>query len=82
MNLLIEGNRVKTTSDYDVRMIRALPKLEGMKRWASGKVFTFENTPYNIEVWKSVFPFAEVKGMTGATAPREATSGSSAPDEA
>jgi len=82
MNLLIEGNRVKTTSDYDVRMIRALPKLEGMKRWASGKVFTFENTPYNIEVWKSVFPFAEVKGMTGTTAPREATSGFSEPDEA
>jgi len=75
MNILIDGNRVRTTSEYDVRMIRALPKLEGQKRWASGKVFTFENTPYNLEVWRSVFPFAKVENGTGATAPTEATSG-------
>jgi len=75
MNILIEGNRVRTTSDYDVRMIRALPKLEGMKRWASGKVFTFENTPYNLEVWRSVFPDARFEDKTGATAPAKANSG-------
>ena len=61
MNIKIEGNRVKTVSEYDVRMIRALPKLEGMKRWTNNRAFTFENTPYNIEVWKSVFPFAVIE---------------------
>lgn len=61
MNIKIEGNRVKTVSEYDVRLIRALPKLEGMKRWTNNRAFTFENTPYNIEVWKSVFPFAVIE---------------------
>lgn len=61
MNIKIEGNRARTTSVYDFRLIRALPKLEGMKRWASGKVFTFENTPYNLEVWKQTFPAAKIE---------------------
>jgi hypothetical protein len=75
MDLVIENNRVRTTSDYDVRMIRALPKLEGTKRWASGKVFTFENTPYNLEVWRSVFPNAKIKNESTPAAPTEATKG-------
>lgn len=65
MNIRIEGNRAKTTSSYDVKMIRALPKLEGMKRWGANKSFTFENTPYNIEVWKSVFPECKVEFASG-----------------
>ena len=82
MNLLIEGNRVKTTSDYDVRMIRALPKLEGMKRWASGKVFTFENTPYNLEVWRTVFPSARIEDKTSTGSPTEAAGAHPAFEEA
>ena len=68
MNLKIEGNRVKTISDYDSRMIRALNKLEGQKRWAANRSFTFENTPYNIEVWKSVFPDCVIEEPDAPTA--------------
>lgn len=74
MDIQIEGNRVKTVGAYDQRMIRALPKLEGMKRWTNARQFTFENTPYNIEVWRNVFPNAKVavvQGMESDTKPVE-----------
>lgn len=60
MDIKIEGTRAKTVSAYDVKMIRALPKLEGMKKWGANKSFSFENTPYNIEIWKSIFPECKV----------------------
>lgn len=62
MNLHVEGNKVRTTSPYDVRMIRVLPHLEGFKRWGANRSFTFENTAYNLTLWRQTFPKAEVTG--------------------
>lgn len=56
MNVKIEGKRVRTTSEYDARILRALNRLEGMKRWGANRSFSFDNSPYNLEVWRSVFP--------------------------
>jgi len=64
MNVKIENNRVRTTSDYDPRMIRILPHLEGMKRWGANRSFSFENTAYNLNLWKSIFPEAVVEQDT------------------
>jgi hypothetical protein len=81
MDIKIEGNRVKTVSVYDVRMIRALPKLEGMKRWMNSKQFTFENTPYNLEVWSQTFPHSKVETGTLVETPAGAAEANSAFDE-
>jgi len=81
MDIKIEGNRVKTVSVYDVRMIRALPKLEGMKRWMNSKQFTFENTPYNLEVWAQTFPHSKVETGTPVEAPAGVAEANSAFDE-
>jgi SNF2 family DNA or RNA helicase len=75
MNIKIEGNRVKTTSPYDVRIMRALNRLEGMKRWGANRSFSFENTPHNLEVWRQTFPDATIalpEAIAGATEPVEA----------
>jgi len=61
MDIKIEGNKIITTSEYNVLMIKALPHLEGFKRWGANRAFTFENTPYNIKIWKSIFPKAKVE---------------------
>jgi len=71
MNIKIEGNRIKTTSEYDAKMIRALNQLEGMKRWGGNRSFTFENTPYNLEVWKQVFPSCVIELANAPTAVAE-----------
>lgn len=62
MNLKIENTRIKTTSDYDPRILLALNKLEGMKRWGKGRVLSFENSHFNLAVWRSVFPGATIEG--------------------
>lgn len=56
MNIKIEGNRARTTSPYNVQVIRALNKMEGQKRWGTNNSLSFEPTPYNLEIWKKVFP--------------------------
>ena len=68
MNIKIEGNRIRTTSSYDVRMLRALNNLEGMKRWGANRSFSVENSNYNIEVWRSIFPDCEIENESSATA--------------
>lgn len=68
MNIKIEGTRIRTTSSYDVRMLRALNNLEGMKRWGANRSFSFENSNYNIEVWRSVFPDCEIENESSAKA--------------
>jgi len=62
MNIKIEGNRCRTTSAYNVRVLRALSKLEGMKRWGAERTLSFENTPYNLEIWRQTFPEATIEG--------------------
>ncbi len=71
MDIKVEGNRIKTTSEYDVRILRAMNGLEGMKRWGNNRQFTFENTPHNIEVWRNTFPSCKIEGMA-QEAPQEA----------
>jgi len=66
MDAKIDGNRVKTTGSYDPRILKALNRLEGMKRWGANRSFSFENTPYNLEVWRSVFPDARLEGAPPA----------------
>ena len=64
MDCMTDGNRVRTTGAYDSRILRVLNKLEGMKKWGANRSFSFENTPYNLEAWFSVFPQAVVTGVT------------------
>jgi len=66
MNIKIDGRMVRTTSPYNSKMMQALNRLEGPKRWSGGayRVFSFENSLYNIEVWRSVFPECEVENET------------------
>ena len=64
MNIKIDGRMVRTTSPYNSKMMHALNRLEGAKRWAANRTFSFENSPYNIEVWRSVFPDCEVEDGT------------------
>ena len=61
MNIKIDGNRARTTSPYNVQIIRALNRLEGQKRWGANNALSFEPTPYNLEVWKKVFPDAVIE---------------------
>ena len=61
MNIKIEGNRARTTSPYNVQVIRALNKMEGQKRWGANNSLSFEPTPYNLEVWRSIFPSAIIE---------------------
>lgn len=56
MNVKIDGRMVRTTSPYNPRLMQALNRLEGAKRWGTNRTFSFENTPYNLEVWRQVFP--------------------------
>lgn len=58
MNVKIDGRMVRTTSPYNSKMMQALNRLEGAKRWGVNRTFSFENTPYNLEVWRQVFPEA------------------------
>jgi SNF2 family DNA or RNA helicase len=74
LNIKIEGKRVRTTSEYDARILRALNRLEGMKRWGSNRTFSFDNSAYNIEVWRSVFPDCKVETEDPAESDTEATS--------
>lgn len=67
MDCLIDGNRVRTTGPYDVRVVRALNRLEGMKRWTAQRSLSFENTPYNLEVWRATFPDAKIEGAPAPT---------------
>lgn len=62
MNIRIDGSRIRTTSPYDLRVIRALNKLEGMKKWHANKVLSFDNSTYNLEVWRAVFPSSVIEG--------------------
>src|SRR5258708_5442409 len=62
MNIIIEGQRARTTSEYDIKVIRALNMLEGMKKWMKNRVLSFDNTPYNLDVWRQVFPSATIEG--------------------
>lgn len=75
MNIRIEGKRARTTSDYDVRVLRALNRLEGMKRWGANRSFSFENSVYNLEIWKSVFPDCEVEDDSSVEAENPAAHG-------
>ena len=68
MNVKIDGRMVRTTSIYNSRMMQALNRLEGAKRWGTNRTFSFENTPYNLEVWRQVFPDCVVESDD----PREA----------
>jgi len=68
MNVKIDGRMVRTTSTYNSRMMQALNRLEGAKRWGTNRTFSFENTPYNLEVWRQVFPDCVVENDD----PREA----------
>ena len=61
MNVKIDGRMVRTTSPYNSRMMQALNRLEGAKRWGANRTFSFENTPYNLEIWRQVFPDSEVE---------------------
>lgn len=72
MDIKLDGNRCRTTSPYDVRVTRALLKLEGMKRWGVNRSLSFENTPYNLEVWRSTFPEARIEGREALESPTEA----------
>ena len=65
MDAKVDGNRVRTTGSYDSRVLKALNRLEGMKRWGANRSFSFENTPYNLEVWRSVFPGVRIEGASG-----------------
>lgn len=69
MNIRIEGDRCRTTSPYHVAVIRALNRLEGMKKWHKDRVFSFQKTPFNIEVWKTVFPNCKIEGDVYDPAP-------------
>lgn len=64
MDLLIDGNRCKTVGAYDRRIVRAIVRFEGMKKWMNKDTFSFENTPYNLEVWMQTFPETKVDGGT------------------
>ena len=68
MDIKIEGKRVRTTSEYDVKILRALNKLEGMKRWGANRTFSFDYSAYNLEVWRSVFPDCKVEEDEAAKA--------------
>lgn len=70
MDIKLENNRWRTTSPYNDRILRTLNKLEGQKRWGSNRSFSFENTPYNLEIWRSVFPDAKIEKEVCAEAPR------------
>lgn len=69
MNIKIEGNRARTTSPYNVQVIRALNKLEGQKRWGANNSLSFEPTPYNLEVWRKVFPEAHIEYEASVAGP-------------
>lgn len=62
MNVVIDGTRCRTTSKYDIKVIRALNKLEGMKKWTKNGALSFDYSQYNMEIWKQVFPDATVEG--------------------
>lgn len=74
MNIKIDGRMVRTTSPYNSKIMQVLNRLEGAKRWSTNRTFSFENTPYNIEVWKSVFPDCEVANEQANAGAAEASS--------
>lgn len=61
MNIRIEGNRVVTTSPYNPDITRAVKMLEGARHWRADKTFSFENTTYNLDVWRRVFPTCQIE---------------------
>jgi len=69
MNIKIDGRMARTTSPYNSKMMQALNRLEGTKRWGNNRTFSFESSPYNIEVWRSVFPNCEVEDGTQLDGP-------------
>lgn len=66
MDLKIENGRAKTVGTYDVRMLKALPRLEGSKRWLANRAFSFEASRFNLEVWRDVFPAHTVDRPEGS----------------
>lgn len=79
MDVRIDGNRVRTVSTYDARILRALSRLEGQKRWGQNRSFSFENTPHNLSVWRQVFPEAAVDDPMAIAAPAAVEGGHKRP---
>jgi len=75
MDIKIDGTRIRTTSAYDARVLRALPKIEGMKKWGNNRSLSFDNTPYNIRIWKQTFPDCMILDETASGSTQEPADG-------
>lgn len=61
MKLVIEGNSAKLASPIPARIVQCASQMEGRKYWLQSGGFSFEPTHHNLDLFRSVFPDAEIE---------------------
>jgi hypothetical protein len=60
VDLIIEGNKVRTVGKPPSSVLAKYRSLEGRKTFAKDESLSFENTGSNIELWQSWFPNSKI----------------------